>query len=88
MIYLIRQSQQVQVENQQLRAENLLNQYEALKSQLNPHMLFNSLNTLRSLIRRLPGRHKNICRSYPVSYVIPCKRMSAVVLLYGRRWIS
>ena len=39
MIYLIRQSQQVQVENQQLRAENLLNQYEALKSQLNPHIL-------------------------------------------------
>ena len=31
MIYLIRQSQQVQVENQQLRAENLLNQYEALE---------------------------------------------------------
>ena len=56
MIYLIRQSQQVQVENQQLRAENLLNQYEALKSQLNPHMLFNSLNTLRSLIRETPGK--------------------------------
>ena len=31
MIYLIRQSQQVQVENQQLRAENLLNQYEAFE---------------------------------------------------------
>ena len=27
------------------------NQYEALKNQLNPHMLFNSLNTLRSLVR-------------------------------------
>lgn len=56
MIYLIRKSQQVQVENQRLRAENLLNQYEALKNQLNPHMLFNSLNTLRSLIRETPDR--------------------------------
>lgn len=56
MIHLIRKSQQVQMENQQLHAENLLNQYEALKSQLNPHMLFNSLNTLRSLIRETPDR--------------------------------
>lgn len=56
MIYLMRKSQWVQVENQQLRTENLLNQYEALKSQLNPHMLFNSLNTLRSLIRETPDR--------------------------------
>lgn len=49
--YLILRQQEVIVENQQLRAENILNQYEALKSQLNPHMLFNSLNTLRSLVR-------------------------------------
>lgn len=63
IIYLIRRSQEVrlesqriQVENQKLRAENLLNQYEALKNQLNPHMLFNSLNTLQSLIRENPGK--------------------------------
>jgi len=56
IFYLIRNSQQVQLENQELRAENLLNQYEALKNQLNPHMLFNSLNTLRSLIREAPGK--------------------------------
>lgn len=56
IIYLIRKSQQVEVENQQLHAENLLNQYEALKNQLNPHMLFNSLNTLRSLVREAPDR--------------------------------
>lgn len=51
IIYLIRRQQQVLVENQQLQAENILNQYEVLKNQLNPHMLFNSLNTLRSLVR-------------------------------------
>ena len=51
IIYLIRRQQQVVVENQQLHAENILNQYEVLKNQLNPHMLFNSLNTLRSLVR-------------------------------------
>ena len=56
MIHLIRKSQQVLIENQQLRTENLINQYEALKNQLNPHMLFNSLNTLRSLIREMPDK--------------------------------
>ncbi|MBC8619652.1 histidine kinase [Parabacteroides faecis] len=54
MIHLIRKSQLVSVENEQLRSENLVNQFEALKNQLNPHMLFNSLNTLRSLIRETP----------------------------------
>lgn len=49
--YLIRRQQEVVIENQQLQAENILDQYEALKNQLNPHMLFNSLNTLRSLVR-------------------------------------
>lgn len=51
IVYLIRRQQEVMIENQQLQAENILNQYEALKNQLNPHMLFNSLNTLRSLVR-------------------------------------
>ena len=38
------------VENETLRAENMSSRYEALKNQLDPHFLFNSLNTLRSLI--------------------------------------
>ena len=40
----------IAVENEMLRAENLNSRYEALKNQLDPHFLFNSLNTLRSLI--------------------------------------
>ena len=44
------------MENEQLCAENLQNQYEALKNQLNPHMLFNSLNTLQSLVRESPEK--------------------------------
>lgn len=56
IICLIRQKQRIALENQQLRTENLLGQYESLKQQLNPHMLFNSLNTLRSLVREDPAR--------------------------------
>ena len=38
------------VENETLRVENLASRYEALKTQMDPHFLFNSLNTLKSLI--------------------------------------
>lgn len=56
LMHLNRKSRIMLLENQQLRTENLLNQYEALKNQLNPHMLFNSLNTLYSLIRETPEK--------------------------------
>lgn len=59
LMHLNRKSRIMLLENQQLRTENLLNQYEALKSQLNPHMLFNSLNTLYSLIRETPDKAQN-----------------------------
>jgi hypothetical protein len=51
--YLMRSmhlEQQVAVENEALRAENLRSHYETLKNQLDPHFLFNSMNTLQSLI--------------------------------------
>lgn len=40
----------VLVENEALRADNVTTHYEALKSQMDPHFMFNSLNTLQSLI--------------------------------------
>jgi len=43
-------NQQTLLENQRLVAENIRNRYEALKNQLNPHFLFNSLNTLDGLM--------------------------------------
>jgi hypothetical protein len=38
------------LENEKLRAENLNSRYEALKTEMDPHFLFNSLNTLKALI--------------------------------------
>jgi|GEM_PF-1771390 len=42
--------QRQQVENAQLKKQTLQHQLDALKGQLNPHFLFNSLNSLSSLI--------------------------------------
>lgn len=41
---------EILLENEQLKHENLLVQLNSLKNQLNPHFLFNSLNTLSWLI--------------------------------------
>lgn len=39
---------------QQLKEEKLIFQYETLKSQVNPHFLFNSLNSLSALVKTDP----------------------------------
>ena len=38
------------IESERLEKENMASKFEALKNQVNPHFLFNSLNTLSSLI--------------------------------------
>ncbi len=52
-VYLMRlqyREKMADVENETLRAENMASRYEALENQMDPHFLFNSLNTLKSLI--------------------------------------
>jgi two-component system LytT family sensor kinase len=47
------------LENSELRVKSLEAQQEKLKNQLNPHFLFNSLNALKSLIKRDPNLAEN-----------------------------
>ena len=50
LLKTLHERNQIAVENESLRAENVTTHYEALKSQMDPHFMFNSLNTLQSLI--------------------------------------
>ena len=50
LIYNLSRRHQMMLENERLQSENLLVHYETLESQLDPHFLFNSLNTLSGLI--------------------------------------
>ena len=50
LIYNLNRRHQMMLENERLQSENLLVRYETLESQLDPHFLFNSLNTLSGLI--------------------------------------
>ncbi len=48
---LIYQRQRIEIKNEQLKTENLSTRYSALMSQISPHFLFNSLNSLSMLVR-------------------------------------
>ena len=48
---LIYREQQISLENERLRSENLTTKYNMLASQINPHFLFNSLSSLSMLVR-------------------------------------
>ena len=48
---LISQKQQILLENEHLKSENLQSRYNMLMGQINPHFFFNSLNSLSMLIR-------------------------------------
>ena len=50
LIFMWNKNQQTLLELQKISTESILNKYEALKNQLDPHFLFNSLNTLNGLI--------------------------------------
>jgi hypothetical protein len=53
-IFIFIQWQDALKREQKLREENLIFQNETLKNQVNPHFLFNSLNTISSLIQTQP----------------------------------
>ncbi len=50
------EKRRVELENEVLKRENLNALHESLKQQVNPHFLFNCLNTLKSLTIRAPGQ--------------------------------
>lgn len=80
--YLIRERQEVLFQNGKLLAENIQNQYQALKNQLNPHMLFNSLNTLQFLVRESPEKAQDYIRelSHVLRYTLQENESHTVAL--------
>lgn len=51
ILYLVTRARIIEIENIQLKEENISSQLKSLKDQINPHFLFNTLNTLSSVIR-------------------------------------
>lgn len=53
-VYFSERWKEVLVESEKLKRENLQSQFETLKTQVSPHFLFNSLNTLITIIPENP----------------------------------
>lgn len=64
------EKQKKELENytEELEKENIIAQYETLKNQVNPHFLFNSLNTLASLIKKQPEQAYLFTREFAKIY--------------------
>jgi two-component system LytT family sensor kinase len=56
ILYFFRKWKNSLIESEQLKRQTIESQYAALTSQINPHFLFNSLNTLGSLIQSDPAK--------------------------------
>ena len=67
-IVWFKRSQQSLVKAEKLERENSQIRYETLKSQLNPHFLFNSLNVLSSLIKKDSDKAQNFVDEFSSVY--------------------
>lgn len=56
IMYLSHRKQEFALLNETLVAENVKTRYQALKNQIDPHFLFNTLNALNSMIKLDPDR--------------------------------
>jgi sensor histidine kinase YesM len=54
--HLVQYYVQSMISEEELKRENLNARYEALKNQVNPHFLFNSLNTLTGVVEQNPEK--------------------------------
>lgn len=67
-IVWFKRSQQALVITEKLERENSQIRFETLKSQLNPHFLFNSLNVLSSLIKKDSDKAQNFVDEFSSVY--------------------
>lgn len=76
------QKNEILLENEHLKNENLLVQLSSLKNQLNPHFLFNSLNTLSWLINEDKEKSQNYLQklSQVLRYSLSMQEQSLVPL--------
>ncbi|WP_300868041.1 histidine kinase [uncultured Alistipes sp.] len=77
------QRQDMEIENERLKNENLMTRYNMLVNQVNPHFFFNSLNSLAMLVRgQEPDKALNYIDqlSYTFRYVLQSGRQTLVPL--------
>ena len=59
-VFLVKESESEMLRSEQLERARAEAELEALKNQIDPHFIFNSLNTLSHLIEETSGKSKTI----------------------------
>ena len=81
-VFLVKESESEMIRNEQLERAKAEAELEALKNQIDPHFIFNSLNTLSHLIENNPGKAKqfndNLADVY--RYILQNKARDLVLL--------
>lgn len=65
---LSREKERLMEENELLHQENLMARFETLKSQIDPHFLFNAMNTLYALVETEPAKAREFIASFSALY--------------------
>lgn len=81
---------QTTVEAEQLKRANVQGQLDLLKTQVNPHFLFNNLNTLASLIPEDPDRAVQFVQNLSVVYraILEVREKELVTLEEEAKWLE
>ncbi|MDR1527792.1 MAG: histidine kinase [Dysgonamonadaceae bacterium] len=77
LIFISNKQQQTALEHEKLQSEYMKTRFMALKNQVDPHFLFNSLNTLSSLIQTDAGKAQEYVQqlSYVFRYTLQNKEI-------------
>ncbi|QTN38071.1 histidine kinase [Cryomorphaceae bacterium] len=89
-VFFFQQWRKSVLETEQLKRQQVESQYESLKSQLDPHFLFNSLNVLSSLIRKDPKKAEQFVDEFAriYRYVLDVKDEMVVPLREELRFLD
>lgn len=81
-VFMVKESESEMIRNEQLERSRVEAELEALKNQIDPHFIFNSLNTLSHLIEEKPAKAKlfndNLADVY--RYILQNKARDLVLL--------
>lgn len=68
ILYNLSRHHMLRIDKEKMETENLMVRYEALENQLDPHFLFNSLNTLSGLIGNDDNKAQNYLQQLASTY--------------------
>lgn len=85
-IFLMQQWQRSSTEAERVKKENLEFRFDRLRNQVNPHFLFNSLNTLASLVYQDPDTASRFVRQMAKVYRYVLENRDKEVIPLAEEW--